>query len=93
MSYIESRIKALAFLGRTPRDIEKKLCMTPYTIHKLYHGCLMWGYELREKNKRGLSTEEKREVLKNIYRGGRELTRRIYTEAWYREKNPTQSYL
>lgn len=93
MSYIESRIKALAFLGRTPRDIEKKLCMTPYTIHKLYHGCLMWGYELRERNKRGLSTEEKREVLRNIYQSDRKLAQHIYAKVWYRKQRPIESYI
>lgn len=93
MSYIESRIKALAFLGRTPRDIEKKLCMTPYTIHKLYHGCLMWGYELRERNKRGLSTEEKREVLRAIYARDRRLTKQLFRRFNYRDHEPTESYI
>lgn len=93
MTYIESRIKALAFLGRTPRDIEKKLCLTPYTIHKRYHGCLMWGYEQREKNKRGLSTEEKREVLRSIYTRDRKLSGRLFVEFNYRNRKPTQSYI
>lgn len=68
MALIVTRIKALAFLGRTPREIEKVLGFTPYTIHKLYNSELQAGYQAKENNI-PLNNDERREMLRWIHKG------------------------
>lgn len=71
MTFLTLRIKALAFLGNSPREIEKKLGFTPYTIHKCYHKELQEGYAKREgRGRQNFSTEETRKILLGLYRSG-----------------------
>lgn len=69
MTFLAMRIKALAFLGKNPREIEQRLGFAPYTIHKCYHKELQEGYAKREiRGNRCFTTDETRKVLKTFYR-------------------------
>lgn len=42
-------VRSLASEGLSPKEIEDKLGMKPYTIHMTYHKDLMEGYKKRTK--------------------------------------------
>ena len=60
----------LASLNKTPKEIEVKLSLTPYTIHKKFHTYLMTGYRLYfDHHQWDMNLTSKRIIQMNRVRG------------------------
>lgn len=60
----------LASLNKTPKEIEVKLRLTPYTIHKKFHTHLMTGYKFYfDRHQWDMNLTSKRIIQMNRVRG------------------------
>ena len=67
MALLATRITALAFLGKIPRDIEMTLSIEPGMVNQRYRREYLDGYGLR-KDCRPKTNQERCEALRMIHR-------------------------